>query len=63
MTAVQKRDYAVAIRTLLVATSATLARSTAGAIYSLACACKYGPAVPAAAQAAAPQAGPAAPTQ
>ena len=32
LTAAQKRDYSFAIRTLLVATSATLARSTAGAI-------------------------------
>ena len=53
MTAAQKRDYSFAIRTLLVATSATLARSTAGAIYSLASACRYGPAAPAAAQAGA----------
>jgi len=50
----EKRKYAIAMRTLIVATSAQLARSTAAAIYSLACACKRGPvAAPVVAQAAA----------
>ena len=56
MTAAQKRDYALAMRTLLVAISAQVARSTASAIYALASACKVKAAQAAAAPAAQPPA-------